>query len=139
MVESTFTTSPTCTKVLIIGNSKYKEESKLDSLTQPKNDAEEFKKTCIELLKIKPEDIHMFIDQKSKSITDTYNFHFKSRAIALCDTLDDKGVPKISHEYGQFIIFYSGHGKIFDARTMGIDQEGENIDIEKFVTDIGCR
>ena len=47
MVESTFTASPTRTKVLIIGNSKYNEKSKLEGMQQPKNDAEEFQKACI--------------------------------------------------------------------------------------------
>ena len=65
MVESTFTASPTRIKVLIIGNSKYNEKSKLEGMSQPKNDAEEFQKACIKLLNIKPADIHVFLDQKS--------------------------------------------------------------------------
>ena len=33
-------------------------------------------------------------------------------------------------EYGQYIIFYSGHGKIVEGETMGIDKNGDDIKLE---------
>ena len=38
--KKVFETSPACTRVLIIGNSKYNSKSEQTSMIQPKNDAE---------------------------------------------------------------------------------------------------
>lgn len=108
-------------------------------MRQPKNDAEQIKKACIEVLNINPDDIHMFIDKKSKLVTDNYHLHFKNKSKALSDSLDAHGVEKLNNEYGQFLIFYSGHGKTVGTKTFGIDEDGNDIDLEKFVTDISVR
>ena len=41
-------------------------------MPQPKNDAEEFKKICIEMLNIKPENVELMIDQYAQDINDRY-------------------------------------------------------------------
>ncbi len=47
---------------------------------------------------------------------------------------------KDGSKYGQFFLFYSGHGCISDFRTAGVDVLGETIELEDdYVDDIACR
>ena len=61
------------------------------------------------------------------------------KALYLKSEFEEDRQTKKRSEYGQYIIFYSGHGKIVEGETMGIDKNGEDIKIEFFVTKIGSK
>jgi len=61
------------------------------------------------------------IDKTSDIVNETFKKHIKAYAKKMKDKTDDDSQLKTKNDYGVFIIFYSGHGRIIDGKTMGID------------------
>ncbi len=74
------------------------------------------------------------IDKTADIVNEIFKKHIKAYAKKMKDKTDDNGELKTKIDYGLFIIFYSGHGRIIDGKTMGIDQNGADIDLEGLVT-----
>jgi len=53
--------------------------------------------------------------------------------------LKDAKTKKANGIYSQYFIYYSGHGRMNNNSTMGIDLENNDIEIEEFVYSIASR
>ena len=114
---------------MLIGNSTYDNPDIGVNLIQSKNDVDAVYKICTDLLNIKKEDIKVLIDMPVKEIMSEYEdfLEFPARKLVR----DEK--------FGQFFIYYSGHGRTEGAYTMGIDKNDQNINLDRMVIDIACR
>jgi hypothetical protein len=59
---------PACFRALILSNSEYSEESKLNSIPQSYNDASKVRECILELLKFDEEDVAVIRNKKAEEI-----------------------------------------------------------------------
>jgi hypothetical protein len=69
------------------------------------------------------------LNPTKKDIDDTYNNFL----------LEDAKTTKPEGVYSQYFIYYSGHGRMANNKTMAIDLENNDIEIEDYVYNIGVR
>ena len=120
---------PSIWKALLIGNSIYDNPKIGANLLQVKNDIEAVYKICIELLNLKESDIKVLNDKTTEEIEAEYE-----EFIELPARKADR-----EKKFGQYFIYYSGHGRIEGAYNMGIDKNDNDINLDKMVIDIACR
>ena len=119
MFSRTYRANASIFKALIIGFSNYDQEP----LKLVEADIESVYTLCITLLNMKKCNVRKFLNPTLKDINDTYNDFL----------LKDAKISKPEGAYSQYLIYYSGHGRMAKNKTMGIDLENNDVEIEDFV------
>ena len=76
------------------------------------------------------------IDMEELDIRTVFEQEFMTTAMHRVGGYDIARKISKKSQQGIYIIYYSGHGRLVNGKTMGVDKDGKNIDLEKFVYEI---
>ena len=88
---------------------------------------------CLKYLHVKEDDIYLMIDDSYEDILTVYSTEVLNSAKYFGSRYEPDKKTKKERQIGTFIIYFSGHGKLIDGQTVGVDCNGDNIPIEEFV------